>query len=170
MIEAKVSPWPSDEVRCQLQVIGPQVIHNIYLIWLQKKRFSWSRLLGFDYLLKQLTDHKKHILMFIYLFKNMIKDKAEWSYEERHRRVRFGKDLGVGASVPWSWGLSPSWHQDVFTNLEASQTHYCWDFMEASSHKYGQLLTSFPAPLSSFEDRGWAENNQPSSIQELTQS
>lgn len=38
---------------------------------------------------------------------------------------------------------------DVVTHLEALQTPYCREFMEASSRSHDQLLTSFLAPVSS---------------------
>ena len=28
----------------------------------------------------------------------------------------------------WNWDLSPSQYVDVFTNVEALPTPYCWDF------------------------------------------
>ena len=47
----------------------------------------------------------------------------------------------------------------MFTNWKLSKLcMYYWDFMEASWHRHDQLLTSFPAPASSLEDEGGAEN------------
>ena len=39
--------------------------------------------------------------------------------DEKIQSVRFGKVPSAGASVPISWGVPPSWHVDVFNNLEA---------------------------------------------------
>lgn len=46
----------------------------------------------------------------------------------------------------------------VFASLEALQTLYCWDFMEAASHRHDQL-TPFPLP-SPLENGDRAENSK----------
>ena len=57
---------------------------------------------------------------------------------------------GTGELLPlWSRGASPSWYVDVFSHLEDLQTPYHWDFMEASSLGDEEVLTPFPAPLTS---------------------
>ena len=69
---------------------------------------------------------------------------------------------------------------DVFTNLEALQNLYFWDFMEASSCRHDWSLTPFLALLPSLDNGGGAENSKllimawsyqwPALIQEPTQS
>lgn len=55
---------------------------------------------------------------------------------KKYNRVRSGGVLSTGASVPWSWGVSPSQYVDVFTTPKALQNPYYWDFMVASSGRY----------------------------------
>ena len=54
--------------------------------------------------------------------------------------------------TPWSWGMSPTW--------KLSELHTTGIFVEASSRRHDQLLTPFPALLSSQENGGWAENSK----------
>ena len=61
----------------------------------------------------------------------------------------------------WSWDVSPSWCGCVHPP-ESFQTLYCWDLMEASSHRHHQLLSPFSALLSSLEDGGGARKFQAS--------
>lgn len=44
---------------------------------------------------------------------------------------------------------------EVFIHLQAPQTPYSWDFREASSHSYVQLLTPSLASVPSLEYEGW---------------
>ena len=64
--------------------------------------------------------------------------------------MRSGRVLSAGASVSVALGVSPG--VDVLSSLEALQPPYHWDFMKAPSHRHGQLLIQFPAPLSSLEN------------------
>ena len=49
-------------------------------------------------------------------------------------------------NCPCGVGMHHSLCADVFTHLKP-EPHTTEIFMEASSHKRGQLLTTFPAPL-----------------------
>lgn len=71
-----------------------------------------------------------------------------------------GKVCGVehGAAMP-SPGMPHSQHLHVFTNLEALQTSYLWDFMEASSSRHNRSLTPFSA-LSLLRMGGRAEKSK----------
>ena len=71
----------------------------------------------------------------------MIKDTNEQLNDEI-RRARSWRVLNEGISVPWSWAASPS-QVYVFTNLEALQTPYHCDFMEASSCRMINYLLHF---------------------------
>lgn len=79
----------------------------------------------------------------------MIKKTDEHPDEEihrvRNRRVQEQKFLHL-----WSWVLHPP-DEDAFAHLEAERY---WDFVEASLCKHDQLLTPFPAPLSSVDGGG----------------
>lgn len=141
--------------RCQLQVVDPQVTHNFSLSWLQIRGSHDFLPLGFDYLLQWLTDSGKHLFRFTSLLKDMIKDPDEQPDEELHK-ARSGRVLSAGASVssrvgvchPFcTWMCSPNW--------KFSQPHVIAIFLEASSHRQVQLLTSFPVLLPSQEHGGW---------------
>ena len=69
------------------------------------------------------------------------------------RYLRSRRVLNIGASVPVIWVYNlPS--VDVFTNLGSSLNCLLVRFHGASSHRYEQLFTPFPALLLSGE-RGW---------------
>ena len=76
--------------------------------------------------------------------------------DEEIHGARCGRVPRAGASVPMELGCitPPAPSMDVFSNLEALQTPFSWDFMEASSQRCDQLLTPFPTPLPSLEDAG----------------
>ena len=57
----------------------------------------------------------------------------------------------VGSSMP-SLDISPSQYLHLFTKLEALQTYSFEIFTEASSCRYDQLLTPFPALCPSLEN------------------
>ena len=122
----------------QLQVIGyPQLLFD-----LTRRGFRDLLLLGFNDVPEQLTELRE-TRPFTSLLKDMIKDTDEQPDEVRHRRS-LGGSYAQELSV-WSWDAS-SLCADVFTHLKPGP-HTTEIFMEASSHKRGQLLTTFPAPL-----------------------
>ena len=82
----------------------------------------------------------------------MIKDTDEQPDEAIHM-VRSGRVLSIGASVLMESGCVIPLSVDVFANPKFTESHTAGSFMEASS-RYDQLLTPFPAPLPSWEDRG----------------
>ena len=47
-----------------------------------------------------------------------------------------------------------------FANLEALQTPYFLDFVEASSQRHDQLLTQYTAPLPSLQDGSATKNSK----------
>ena len=62
----------------------------------------------------------------------MIKDTDEQPDEEVDK-VRSGRILSTGASIPRELGMCHSPGMNVFTYLEAFWTSYFWDFMKAFS-------------------------------------
>ena len=74
----------------------------------------------------------------------MIKDTDEQSDEDIHS-VRSGRVPSAGASVPVVLGYITLLLCGWSAHPEALGTPHYWDFMEASSHRHDQLLTSFPA-------------------------
>lgn len=86
-------------------------------------------LLGFDNLLEQLTELRKHLLTFTSLLynKGYEKDTGEQPYEELHRAIsecrHFCRD------VP------PSRYADMFTNLEAPQNLVLLGFLWRLHHE-----------------------------------
>ena len=73
---------------------------------------------------------------------------------KRHSGRGLGGSQAQELLSPWSWGVSSSLYVDVLANLEALQTPYYWDCVEASSCRYDQL-TPLPVPLPSLEDEKW---------------
>ena len=62
------------------------------------------------------------------------------------QRAKSGRVMSPGASVPIElWYVTPSVLGYVYQPGSSPQNPYYWDFMEASSHSYDQLLTPFPA-------------------------
>lgn len=79
---------------------------------------------------------KTQKLMFTSLLKDMIKDTDGQSDEEVHRG-RSGRVPSTGASVPWSWGMSPSWYRCVHQpGRKLHEPHTTEIFMETLSHMH----------------------------------
>ena len=68
----------------------------------------------------------------------MIKDTDKEPATETHT-ARSERVLNAGASVPMELGVSPSWHMDVFTNLELPELHT----IELSWRLLGLVIPSF---------------------------
>lgn len=90
-------------------------------------------------------------LHFTSLTKGIIKDTDEQRDEETPR-ARSGRIPGTGL-CPRRAGVHLPPGVDVFANLEAPKPPTSGIFMEDSSHRQDQLLSLFPAPLPSLEDR-----------------
>ena len=60
--------------------------------------------------------------------------------EDMIHRVRSRRDMSAGTSVPMEMGVTPSWHMDVFTNLEVLQSPLVWDLdFQGPTWKDGML-------------------------------
>lgn len=93
--------------------------------------------------------HRTQKNTFIHLLKDMIKGTDEESH-----RVRSGGILSSGASVLWSWGVSPSWWGYIHPP-GSSLDPVLLDFLEASSLiMIGINSISSPFPLPG--GWGWA--------------
>lgn len=78
---------------------------------------------------------------------------------EKLQMVRSGSVRSSGASVPWSWGASPS-RVDMFTHMEALRL--LMGFLNGASSCRHDQVTPFPAPLPSLEKWGRYWKFQPS--------
>ena len=78
----------------------------------------------------------------------MIRDKDEQPDKEIPR-VRSGRVLSTGHLSPWRW-VCP-WGGCAHQPRSSPDPSH-WDFMEASSHRCGQLLTPLPALFPFLED------------------
>ena len=58
----------------------------------------------------------------------------------------------------WHWGTSPSWYVDGLPTRKLPELHATEIFMEASSRRRDELLTSFPALSPLWRMGGGAEN------------
>lgn len=98
------SPQDCPSLQCQLQVVGPQVIHHF---WLQI-RDAYNLLLGFSHLTEELTELRETLtftnLLYI-VVKDMIKDPDKKPDEEIHT-TRSRRILSTEALSPLSWGAA----------------------------------------------------------------
>lgn len=126
---------------------SPQVMHSFCSIWLLIGGSEDLLPFEFGYLLEQVTELRLqnwHLPSY-YIIKDMIKNTDEQPDEET-RRVESGGSwprsfcphrVGVH-HVPSTWVCS--------LTLKLSKLGTCRPFMETSSRRHNELLTSFPAP------------------------
>lgn len=94
--------------------------------------------------------------MYLLMMKETLKDSDEQPDEGIHR-AEAGRVLSIGASLPSEvectifsgCAICPS-------TQKLSEPHRLGIFMEAASHKRGQLLPQSPAPLPFLESGGWS--------------
>lgn len=102
----------ASNLRCQSQLVGPQVIHKFCPTWLQSRVSRDLISLGFDYLLEWLIELRETLTFT--RSRDTIKDTDEGIH-----RVRSGRGLSTRAFVHVGLGLHHSPSVDVFTHLEA---------------------------------------------------
>lgn len=83
--------------------------------------------LGSVNLLEQLAELREALAR-TSLLEDKTKSAGEQPQEEVQSPLWEGPEHRQELLSPCTWGASPSWHVDVFTDPEASQTSYMWDF------------------------------------------